>query len=311
MPLSTDDITREAGASAQDEGQEMSGTGSRTGKAGRILRSPAAIATLLLLLMGTVTALAWYASVWKREVKVSRVAIGGVSLLSRQKLEKSLSPLVGRKLAEVREEEIRRPLVPEPYIRELQIVRELNGTIRVTVSERQPFAMTVFQGRPMVIDTEGMLLPDTGVSGRYHRLPVIYGIDRAVPVRGGIWRMHSDDIRVLQSIISAFAGSGYAGLMLREIHLAQGNQSWFMVSGSPIRFILGNDGNFKEKLKKFEIFWQKVIAKKGFDCYESVDLRFRERVFAKEPQIAGVSPVPSAPASAATDSLPVQKTLPR
>ncbi|NTU92415.1 MAG: FtsQ-type POTRA domain-containing protein [Chlorobiaceae bacterium] len=311
MAQSSDPIGRESGLPGDPEGQGRSVPGSGKGKARRLLGSLPVIAAALLMLVAAIVALAWYASVWKQEVKVARVVVSGLNLLSRQKLEHSLSAFTGRKLLEVREEELRRALASEPYIKEMKIGRELNGVIRVTVTERLPLATTFFQGQRMIIDTDGLLLPDNAVSARFHRLPFVSGVSGTVTAKPGVWRMPREDARMLEQMISAFSESDYAGLMVREIHLVPANQTWFQASGSPIRFILGNEGNFKEKLKKFEIFWQKVIAKKGLDCYESVDLRFRERVFAREPQIAGSSPVPPEPAPAAPDSLPAIKPVPR
>ena len=76
--------------------------------------------------------------------------------------------------------------------------------------------------------------------------------------------------------------SDYARLLIRELHFEQNNMTYCLAVQAPTRFIVGNDGNFKEKLKKFEIFWQRVISKKGFGSYGTVDLRFRERVFTKD-----------------------------
>lgn len=295
----------------RDGGRPDEGPGSPRGKARRLLVSPPVVTTVLLLLVIAVSGMAWYASSWKREVKVSRVVVSGERLLSAKVLERALQPFSGRKLAGVREEEIRRVLASEPYIRELAIGKELNGIIRVTIVEHQPVARTLFMGVPMVVDAEGMLLPDNGVSSRFHRLPAVYGIGGAVPARAGAWRMPAGDSRMLDSIITAFGGSEYAGLLLQEIHLAPANQSWFLVTGSPTKFILGNHGNFKEKLKKFEIFWQKVIAKKGLDSYEAVDLRFRERVFAREPGADVALPAPPDTSSAAPDSIPAPTQSPR
>ncbi len=311
MAHSDDDIGRDDGRLRLPDDPQRSGPGSPKGKAGRLLGSVPVLTFFLLMLVAGISMLAWRASLWKEQVAVTRVVVGGTNLLSRKQIEGSLAQFTGRKLGEVREEEIRRALASEPYIRGIRIGRELNGIIRVTITERQPLAMTVFQGRPMIVDNEGILLPDNGVSARYHRLPPVYGISGAVPVTGGVWRMAESDQRLLDSMIEAFTQTEYAGLMLREIHLSPGNQSWFLVSGSPIRFIIGNDGNFKEKLKKFEIFWQKVIAKKGLDCYESVDIRFRERVFAREPEVAGPSQqAPTAPAPAVPSQLPALQTSP-
>ena len=260
-----------------------SGAGNSKGKARRIMGSLPVVTIVLFLLLLVIAGLVWSASRWKKEVTVRSVVVSGTNILSPKDLEKPLQVFIGRRLDELDPEEIRSQLVSETCIRQMQISRELNGIVRVRITERQPVAATLYQGVRMIIDTDGVLVPDRGISSRFHRLPMVYGISAATPVGRGLFRMNSDEYRILGLLLDAFSGSGYASLLLSEIHLSPANQSWFAASGSSIRFIIGNEGNFKEKLKKFEIFWQKVVAKKGFDCYGSVDLRFREKVFATEP----------------------------
>jgi cell division protein FtsQ len=247
----------------------------------------------VLLLLAAIAALSLYAEQWKKKVSVSRVVVSGTTLISAREIEGHLQAFKGRNLDEVRVDEVRKALGSEPYIREMQVSKELNGILRVRIKERRPAAVAVNGQTRQIIDTEGVLLPDDGISGRFHRIPPVYGVTGTVSAGKGISRLNADEQKLLVQILEAFTESSHAGLLLSEIHLSSNNQSWFTVSGSPIRFIIGNDGNFKEKLKKFEIFWQKVVAKKGIDCYESVDLRFRERVFAREPERTVVPSVPS------------------
>ncbi|NTW52278.1 MAG: FtsQ-type POTRA domain-containing protein [Chlorobiaceae bacterium] len=272
----------------------LTGKGSPKGKARRILGSTPVITTLVVLLLGAIAALSWYAEKWKKGVMVNRVVVSGTSLVPAQEIERRLQVFKGRTLDDVRLEEIRRALGQQPYIRQMQTSRELNGILRLRIQERRPAAVAVNGESRLIIDTEGVLLPDNGISGRFHRLTPVYGISANSYGVNGTSRLKVDEQKLLVDILAAFAESSHAGLMLSEIHLSPANQSWFSVSGSPIRFIIGNDGNFKEKLKKFEIFWQKVVAKKGIDCYESVDLRFQDRVFAREVVIPVTPAAPSA-----------------
>jgi cell division protein FtsQ len=99
----------------------------------------------------------------------------------------------------------------------------------------------------------------------------------------GLQQLDRRDIELIGQFLVALSESEYARLLIREFHLAGNHQDWCIAVPAPTRFIVGNDGNYKEKLKKFEIFWQKVVSKKGFDSYETVDLRFRDRIFTRDP----------------------------
>ena len=255
----------------------------RSGKLRRLFGTTPGMMTFAALLLAAVAALSWYATQWKQQVTVHRVVVSGVNLIPTASIERRLNRFKGKNLDEVRLDDVRRALAPEPWIKQMRISKELNGILRVGIDERRPAALMADAGQPLIIDTEGNLLPDEAVSERFRLVPV-YGARSTRPARpGGVRRLNDKDRNLLFELLVAFDQSTYARLMVSAIHLTPDNQTWFTVTGSPIRFVVGNDGNFKEKLKKFEIFWQKVVAKKGIDCYESVDLRFRQRVFATSP----------------------------
>ncbi|AOS84884.1 cell division protein FtsQ [Chlorobaculum limnaeum] len=278
----------------------------RKGKLGRIFSAPPVMMSFIALLLAAVAALSWYATQWKRQVTVSRVVVSGATLISPSSIERRLNRFMGKNLDEVRIVAVRRALASEPYIETVQIGKELNGILRIRIEERRPAALLESEGRSLIIDTTGNLLPGKGVAERF-RLVKVHGARIAGPVRaGGVRRLGEKERSLLFALLDAFDKSTYARMMVSEIHLTRDNQTWFTVAGSPMRFVVGNDGNFKEKLKKFEIFWQKVVAKKGIDCYESVDLRFRERVFATSP----MSEAATADSSAAPAAPPAGGQLP-
>jgi len=278
---------------------------SRPGKLRRIFGATPVIMTVVMLLLFAVAALSWYATQWKQRVTVSRVVVRGTALLASSTIEKRLKSFSGKSLEEVRINEVRQALASEPWIRSMKISKELNGILRVRIEERRPAALLADEGRRAIIDTEGYLLPDEGISGRFRRLVPVYGA--GAPEAGELRRLKASDRRLLAALLEAFRGSTYAGMMVSGIHLDRDNRTWFSVEGSPIRFVVGNDGNFKEKLKKFEIFWQKVVAKKGIDCYESVDFRFRDRAFANVPESEAA---PALPAAAPASVAPVGSQIP-
>jgi cell division protein FtsQ len=281
--------------SLQTDGEEpeQEPSSSRPGKMRRIFGATPVIMTVVMMLLVAVAVLSWYATQWKQRVTVNRVVVSGTSLLASSGIEKRLKAFSGKNLEEVRIDDVRRELAEEPWIRSMRISKELNGILRVRIEERRPAALLADDGRRAIIDTEGYLLPDEGVSGRFRRLVPVYGAGSA-GAEGGVPRLKTSDRQLLAALLQAFQGSTYAGMMVSGIHLERDNRTWFSAAASPIRFVVGNDGNFKEKLKKFEIFWQKVVAKKGIDCYESVDLRFRDRAFASVPESEAEPALPAA-----------------
>jgi len=235
---------------------------------------------ICLMAVAALVGLVFVASHWKKEVLVRDFIVDGSSLMVKRDLLLHVIGFKGRNLQDLDVEELKTNLMVFPYIRDAAISKELNGVVRIRVFEREPVALAIIAGRKTVLDREGFLLPwNQTVAERFPKLLDITGISRLKTAGNGLQQLDQRDITLILQFLESLSQTDYASMLIRELHLAGNNMSWCLVVQAPTHFIVGNDGNFKEKLKKFEIFWQKVISKKGFDCYDTVDLRFRDRVF--------------------------------
>jgi cell division protein FtsQ len=239
-----------------------------------------ALLFILLVVLAALAGLVSVASNWKKEVVVRDFVVDGISIIADRELLSRIMVFKGRNLQELDAEELKKRIMVLPYLRDAVISKELNGTVRVRVIEREPVALTVIDGSMTVIDREGFLLPWRPViAERFPKLLEIAGISHLKTAGNGLQQLDTHDVALILHFLEALSETEYASILIRELHLAGNNMTWYLAVQAPTRFIVGNDGNFKEKLKKFEIFWQKVISKKGFGCYDTVDLRFRDRIF--------------------------------
>ncbi len=242
----------------------------------------AVAAVSLVLLAAVLAGLAFYAGEWKKNVWVKRVVIDGNRLLSTGELMKKAGGLEGRALESIDSAALARSYRSLPYVRDASVSSELNGVVRIVVEERLPLTRVASGRKVQVIDSEGYILPYRELPPPAATLPLVSGVKAIGSRSGRTKKADEQSFAVLKGMIDAVSASEYAGLIIRHIALREANSTYFTAAGSSTRFIVGNDGNYKEKLKKFEIFWQKVVAKKGLDSYATVDLRFDERVFAVE-----------------------------
>ena len=240
------------------------------------------IVVAILVVVAGLAALWGYAQHWKKNVWVREVVFSGNQLLSGDELLRKTEGLLGKSIEDIDDAALAERIVSLPYVRSAEVVKELSGIIRVRVEERVPIARLVSGDKVQVIDTEGYILPYRDLPPSSSPLLQVTG-GTTVRVQGE--RMEKTDDRgfsVLKEMIEAVAASEYAHLLIRDVVLRKEDKTYFTAAASPTRFIVGNGGGYKEKLKKFEIFWQKVVAKKGLDGYATVDLRFTRRVFAVE-----------------------------
>ncbi|MBZ4220379.1 MAG: FtsQ-type POTRA domain-containing protein [Chlorobium sp.] len=239
---------------------------------------------IFLMVLAALIALASYASRWKKGVLVRGFVVDNISLISERDIVSRVSDFKGRNMEKLDTKELKKRISMIPYLRDAEISKELNGIVRVRVFEREPVAVTLIDGQMMVIDREGFLLLNKTESVTRQGSPLIKisGITRLQVAANGLPQLEKRDVDLIRQFLDALSKTDYASLLIGEFHLEGNNMAWCVTAQSPTRFIIGNDGNYKEKLKKFEIFWKKVVSKKGFDFYETVDLRFRDRIFTKD-----------------------------
>lgn len=268
---------------ASDDGYAISPEGGdRSGPASR---------TRLILILGIVFAvvagiavLATNASRWKNALAVRSVVVEGESLIPERQIMTRLSPLIGQNMQKLDLASIERSVTDFPYVEQVRVNKEMNGVVRVHIKERIPIARLRYNAEVLVLDQGGNLLPlIPEVQQRYPDLFLVTGTPMVKPSTSRFRKLSTEGVRLTGSFLDALSKSRYARLLIRELHLAADNQTWVVVASSPIRFIVGNEGDFQEKLKKFEIFWQKVVSKQGLDYYSTVDLRFKGRVFVTNP----------------------------
>ncbi|MDP8306236.1 MAG: FtsQ-type POTRA domain-containing protein [Candidatus Chlorobium antarcticum] len=238
----------------------------------------------LLVFFPVMLVLAWLsigAAEWQKDVRIRSVSVDGAELVSSAAVGKGLQGLIGKNIREVDTEGVEKRVSGIAWVKQVRVGWELNGVLRVVVVERVPLAEVFFEGGRFVMDTEGVLLPPpAGFGTRVQGLVRVSGFPSTSLREKGFLRVDGESLALVKGFSEAMFGVPEAAILVRELHLERANGSWFSVAGDPARFIVGNDGDFKEKLKKFGIFWQLVISKKGYGCYRSVDLRFRDRVFA-------------------------------
>ena len=273
-----DELTRPARSPqpSPPQGRERDpGTASSVGRGWQLLF------VVFLLALASLSGLVWLADSWRQEVPVTRIVVDGATFPSVRSLSGELAGYRGNKLRSVDLERIGRQVEAHDYVRSASVSTELNGIVRVRVVEREPIAIAVIEGRRMSIDRDGVLLPpEPSLDGVAPPLLQVHGIIATRLAGSGRRHMSATQLALLVRLLDALEEAPHAALLLREFHLEPRNNSWVRAAGSPTRFVVGNGGDFKEKLKKFEIFWQKVVSRTGLASYETVDLRFRQRVFA-------------------------------
>ncbi|TDI62085.1 MAG: FtsQ-type POTRA domain-containing protein [Alphaproteobacteria bacterium] len=107
-------------------------------------------------------------------LRVAKVEISGTENISRGTIRKAMGDINGMPILGVPLDNIRADIMALGWVEDASVLRTLPGTIRVRISERQPYAIWQYEGVLRLIDRTGTEILRHDVSA-YDGLPLIVG----------------------------------------------------------------------------------------------------------------------------------------
>ncbi len=105
--------------------------------------------------------------------EIKKIEVSGCERLKSEDIIRLSGVRKGGNIFRTGNGDVTAALEKEPYIREVQVSRELPGTFIITVKEREPAAMIRYGEQYIIIDGEGTVL---GKPGAAQELPLIDGV---------------------------------------------------------------------------------------------------------------------------------------
>ncbi|MCX2560992.1 cell division protein FtsQ/DivIB [Acetobacter farinalis] len=112
-------------------------------------------------------------------LRITQIQVDGAQLTSEAAIHKALGVSVGDPVLNFSVSEARDRLNALPFVDHVTVERHLSGDIKVTITERPPFAVWQHQGHFELIDRQGKRVPDQGMTGKdaeaFTKLPLVVG----------------------------------------------------------------------------------------------------------------------------------------
>lgn len=240
------------------------------------------------LLVGTALWAGWSQVMHSEHLKVKTVEVRGNHFLSEGEIRELLGPADGANILGLDIDDLKRRLRASPWLDEATVRRTLPDTLLVEVREREPLALAEVD-RLYLMDAEGDLIDLYGARTAAYDLPIVRGLaglgedERRARAARVADLLH--DLGELQAEVSEIAVEPGGDL---SVVLRRGGE--ILRLGAPpyrrgVAAFLGMRRDLVERCPHAEYF----------------DLRFRGRIFAKEP--APVVQRAAADADASPDSV--------
>ncbi|MBR9975736.1 MAG: cell division protein FtsQ/DivIB [Bacteroidetes bacterium] len=240
-------------------------------------------AVVLFFVLSGIAAIAVIAAEWRESVVGVELDVRGLSIVSAEHIREAAGISDTSALSSLDLMKIRGKILENPFIRDVELMRDPPRTLQVVVTERTPLAMLInVHSRDWLLDEDGYVLPASRASAdafTTHDLPVITGAN--------------DGLGALEPGVRVLDRRVQKGLKaLEEIHtldakllhlfseLSLGHERdlvlYTMEGGVPV--ILGSAARLSGKMRAFRSFWQNVAMKHDPASLEYIDLRWKEQV---------------------------------
>jgi len=262
--------------------------------------------TILALQLGAAVLIAvsaiWtgYSKVMASErLRVGKVEVRGGHFLSEGEVRELLGPAVGENILNLDIEGLKARLRASPWVADATVSRTLPDSVRVEIRERVPLALAEME-RLYLMDGDGALIDIYG--------PRTAGFD--LPIVRGLAHVDAEARR---------DRAGRAGALLRDIGELAGEISEVEVEASgDLRIVLRGAGEvvrmgappYRSRFVTFLGLRQEL--RERCPHAEYFDLRFRDRIYAKEPpEVQGPRPGQASPVPAVLPDTHEMPTGPR
>ena len=228
-------------------------------------------ALVILVLGGSIIA----AMYWQQNLRVKSVAIEGNYFTPSEEILQVSGIEVGVKPDSLNLDVAISNIEDLDYIHQVTPYVDALGKVHLTIKERYPIGLLINGSDEIYVDAYGVKLPI--IQGKTRNLPLVYGFDAS---ENSDTLSTKEFIQVRDFLVSALRNQfGWATISEVIYHPYDGVVALSHENGVKLHF---GQKEFDEKLKNWEAFYSEIIAVKGIQSMQQVDLRFTNQVVTRE-----------------------------
>ena len=241
-----------------------------------ITRSAYLGSVIIMLILLTISVIE-YADAFE-VFNIDNIKVVGNETVSSEELVRLSGLKFGENLLDIDIKRAAERIEANPFIKRVQISRELPNSVAMRVFERKPFVF-IAQGSFYTADESGHLLPSR--SHKNFDLPIITGMDDfSLPIIGN----RVDDSRFSKALdvaimLNAEPFSLYNSIS--EINISPRGDICLIGTLKGTEIFLGKSG-YRNKINRIRSLLSTVRQGKGLSGYQYMDLRFENQVIVKE-----------------------------
>lgn len=161
------------------------------------------------------------------------------------------------------------------YVKDASPYIDALGNFKITINERSPIALLVQGNNEMYIDKFGVKLPI--LDENILNLPLVYGFDSSVRSD----TLSSKEFNEIRNFLVSALNNKFGWVTISEVIYDEYEGVIAISHENGVKLLFGTD-DYDQKFKNWEVFYSEVIAYKGIQTMQQIDLRFTDQVITRE-----------------------------
>jgi cell division protein FtsQ len=218
------------------------------------------------------------AGVFCKEVKV--YIPGNQYFIDREEVDNILKihkhQLVGRNMESINLHSLENKLRANPFIESAKVYADMDGIIKVEISQRQPIIRIMNQfDQDFYIDQNGIKIPMS--SNFTARVLVANGyIDEAFGKK--IDTLHTEIARELFKTAEFISKDSLWSAQIAQVYVNPDHELELIPRVGSNRILLGNADSLENKFHNLLVFYKQALPQVGWDRYKLINIKFANQV---------------------------------
>ncbi len=170
----------------------------------------------------------------------------------------------GRGITEIDKDSIERLLVGRSVVKSAQVYYSLDGYLHIEIRQRKP-VLRVLNNDGYYVDEDGKIMP---LSQKY--------TSRVVVATGNVSRKFACE--ELYPFVMALRNDEFWDAYVEQIVVEGGKEVILIPKVGSFRIVLGSLEGYEQKMEKLRLFLKKGIARKGWNLYKEINLKFDKQI---------------------------------
>jgi len=184
--------------------------------------------------------------------------------------------LLGRKMDEINIHELEEKLKANPFVESAMVYADMDGVIRVQISQRQPVVRIMNQfDQNFYIDQNGLKIP---LSENFTAKVIAANgyIDEIFSKK--IDTLHTDIAKAILKTANFISRDSLWNAQVAQIYVNQDHQIELIPRVGTNRIMLGNADSLETKFANLLTFYKKAMPQVGWDRYKTINIKYANQV---------------------------------